>query len=74
LDITQITFHELRHTHATRLLQDNQPIKVVSERLGHSGVTITMEIYQKVLPSKHSAVAKYLEDSFMAPIGEQETN
>jgi integrase len=45
-----IRVHDLRHTHATLLLAAGVPVKVVSERLGHSTVTITMEIYQHVLP------------------------
>ena len=39
LDIpTRIRLHDLRHTHATILLQQNVHPKVVSERLGHSSV------------------------------------
>lgn len=36
-----IRFHDLRHGHATHLLRQNVPLKVVSERLGHSGIAIT---------------------------------
>ena len=74
LDITQIKFHELRHTHATRLLQDKIPIKVVSERLGHSNVTITMDIYQTVLPAMQDEVADYLDEGFILPVAEQDAN
>jgi integrase len=54
--------HDLRHTHATLLLANGVPVKVVSERLGHATVTITMEIYQHVLPGMQAeAAAKFAE-------------
>jgi len=45
------TFHCMRHTHATILLKNNVNVLVVSERLGHSSVTVTMNIYAHVLKS-----------------------
>ena len=53
-----IRIHDLRHTHATLLLAAGVPVKVVSERLGHSTVTITMEIYQHVLPGMQAEAAR----------------
>jgi len=53
-----IRVHDLRHTHATLLLAAGVPVKVVSERLGHSTVTITMEIYQHVLPGMQAEAAR----------------
>lgn len=46
---SDIGLHGLRHTHATMLLEAGVPLKVVSERLGHSSITITADIYQHVL-------------------------
>lgn len=43
-------FHDLRHTHASLLLRRGVHPKVVSERLGHSIVSITLDIYSHVLP------------------------
>jgi integrase len=37
-----IRMHDLRHTHATLLLADREPVKTVSERLGHASVTVTL--------------------------------
>ena len=45
------TIHSMRHTHATLLLKKGVNIKVVSERLGHSSATVTMNIYAHVLES-----------------------
>ena len=44
-------FHDLRHTHATWLLADGVHPKIVSERLGHATVAITLDLYSHVLPS-----------------------
>lgn len=51
LDVPTIRLHDLRHTHATLLLQAGVPVKVVSERLGHASITITMDVYAHVLPA-----------------------
>ena len=49
-NLKTIRFHDLRHTHATLLLQEHVPVKVISERLGHSSIKITQDIYSHVLP------------------------
>ncbi|WP_373408561.1 site-specific integrase [Bacillus sp. OV166] len=46
-----IRFHDLRHTHATLMLQQGVHPKVVSERLGHTTIGITMDTYTHVLPN-----------------------
>ena len=45
IKITQITFHGLRHTFATRCIELGMDIKTLSEILGHSNVSTTMNIY-----------------------------
>lgn len=45
-----IRFHDLRHSCATLLLSSGENIKVVSERLGHASVQITLDVYAHVLP------------------------
>jgi integrase len=55
-----IRVHDLRHTHASVLLGAGVPVKVVSERLGHATVTITLETYQHVMPGMQAeAAAKF---------------
>jgi integrase len=51
LDVPKIRLHDARHCHATLLLQRGVPIKVVSERLGHSTVALTLDVYAHVLPA-----------------------
>ncbi len=53
-----VRFHDLRHTAATLLLASGVNVKVVSEMLGHSSVSITLSIYAHVLPHmQQSAVS-----------------
>jgi len=52
-----LSFHGLRHVHATLLLLAGTNPKIVSERLGHSNIAITMDIYSHVLPGLQEAAA-----------------
>ena len=61
LDVPRIRLHDLRHTHATILLQQNVHPKVVSERLGHSSVAFTMTVYQHVMPGLQAQAASTFE-------------
>jgi integrase len=56
-----IRFHDLRHTHATLMLQQGIHPKVVSERLGHSTIGITMDTYTHVLPNMQKEAALQFE-------------
>ena len=56
--LPRITLHGLRHTHATLLLKAGVPLKVVSERLGHSTPAFTMATYQHVLPGMQADAAR----------------
>lgn len=46
-----IRLHDLRHSYATAALSAGIPAKVVTERLGHANVSITLDTYSHVLPS-----------------------
>jgi integrase len=50
-----VRFHELRHTHASLLLQAGEHAKVVSERLGHSSVAFTLDTYGHLMPGMEEA-------------------
>ena len=54
-------FYDLRHTCATLLLAANVHAKVVSERLGHSTIMLTMDTYSHVLPSMQKDAAAKLD-------------
>lgn len=63
--IQDVRFHDLRHAHASIMLQQGVHPKVVSERLGHSGVRITLDVYSHVLPGIQADAAA----NFDAAIG-----
>jgi len=59
--LPRIRFHDLRHSHATLLLRQGEHPKIVSERLGHSGVGITLDTYSHVLPGMQEQATARLE-------------
>jgi integrase len=60
--LSVVRLHDLRHTHATLLLADGVPVKVVSERLGHASATITLTVY----PHVHPGMSREAADRFGA--------
>lgn len=66
LKLPPIRFHDLRHTHATLLLQEGVPVKVVSERLGHSSTSFTQDIYSHVLPNMQQSAANAFDNLMKA--------
>ncbi len=56
-----VSFHTLRHTNATQLLASNVHPKVAQERLGHSTVATTMDIYSHVVPTMQEDAARKVD-------------
>jgi integrase len=48
--LPRIRLHDLRHSYASAALAAGVPAKVISERLGHATIAVTMDIYSHVLP------------------------
>jgi integrase len=59
--LPHIRFHDLRHTAATLLLADNMNPKKVSELLGHTSVSITLDLYSHVLPGMQQDIAAAMD-------------
>lgn len=59
--LRRIRVHDLRHTAATLLLLAGTPAKVVSERLGHASISITLDLYSHVLPDMQDAAASAMD-------------
>jgi integrase len=55
-----IRLHDLRHTHATLLLQAGVHPKIVSERLGHAKISITLDVYSHAMPTMQREAATKL--------------
>lgn len=62
---------DLRHTCATLLLQAGEHIKAVSERLGHSDIRLTLNVYAFALPDMQESAAKRAADIFDLPADRQ---
>jgi integrase len=57
-----IRLYDLRHSCATLLLAVDENAKVVSERLGHAGITLTLNTYAHVLPGMQKKATERLEN------------
>ena len=57
-----INSHVFRHTHVALLIEQNVPIKVISERLGHSEISTTLNIYTHVTENMKVDLRKKLEN------------
>jgi len=57
-----VRFHDLRHTAATLLLARGVNVKVVSEMLGHSSISVTLSLYAHVLPHMQRDAAAIMDD------------
>jgi len=64
--LPHIRLHDLRHTHASLLLQAGVHIKVVQERLGHSSIRVTLDTYSHVLGGLQEAAAQRFDDLLVA--------
>lgn len=61
---SKVRFHDLRHTHATWLLASGVNVKVVSERLGHSNIRITLDTYAHVIKTMQTVAVQKLDDIY----------
>lgn len=61
-EVPSIRFHDLRHTHATLMLQAEIAPKVISDRLGHATVAFTMDRYAHAIPAMQAEAAGRVAD------------
>ena len=61
--IKNVRFHDHRHAHASLMLRTGASPKVISERLGHSSIAITMDIYSHVMPGLQEEAAIRFEET-----------
>ena len=62
LSSSDLRLYDFRHTCETMLLATGENAKVVSERLGHAGITLTLDTYAHVLPGMQKKAAERLEN------------
>jgi len=63
-NLPTIRFHDLRHSHATLMLLEGIHPKIVSERLGHASIGITLDTYTHLLPSMQTEAAEAIDRIF----------
>jgi len=63
IDLPRIRFHDLRHAHATHMLSNGIHPNVASERLGHSRVGITLDLYSHVLPGMQADAPSRVDEA-----------
>ena len=68
--IPHVRLHDLRHTHATLMLKQGVHPKIVSERLGHASIVITLDTYSHVLPGLQEAAALKFEEGLEEAVRE----
>jgi len=60
--LPHIRFHDLRHTHATLMLKQGIHSKIVSERLGHASIAVTLDTYSHIPPGLQEAAAQCFDE------------
>jgi integrase len=68
-EVPAIRFHDLRHTAATLMLLNDVNVKVVSERLGHASIQLTLDTYSHVLPTMQQIAAQRMDAFFRRKTG-----
>jgi integrase len=69
--VSKVTFHGLRHTHASHLLMEGVHPKVAQERLGHSTIAVTLDLYSHVMPGMQEDAARRVDRSLRAALGKR---
>ena len=66
-ELRQIRFHDLRHTYASLLINNNENIKYIAEQMGHASVQITLDRYGHLFPNVRREAVMRLEKSLFPP-------
>jgi len=69
--LENVRFHDLRHSHASQLLAAGVAPQIVSQRLGHGDVNVTLRVYAHLLPGMQEAARDQLNDIFTDRDGDQ---
>jgi len=64
--LRRIRFHDLRHTFASRLLQNGESIVYVKDQLGHHSIKVTVDVYGHLVPGANKAAVDRLDQQALA--------
>jgi integrase len=68
-ELPRVRFHDLRHVHATQLLAAGVHPKIAQERLGHSTITVTLDLYSHVTETMQQDAAAQIDAGYRASSG-----
>jgi integrase len=68
--LPSVTFHGLRHIHISQLLRDGVHAKVVSERAGHSSVSVTLDIFSHVIANMREDATMRVDEAMRRALEE----
>ena len=69
--LPRVRLHDLRHTHATEMLKGKIHPKVVQERLGHSTIAVTLDIYSHVLVGMQEGAVEVVDAALQAALAKR---
>jgi integrase len=70
-NLPRVRLHDLRHTHATAMLKSKIHPKIVQERLGHSTIAVTLDIYSHVLEGMQEDAAEIVDAALQEALSER---
>lgn len=68
--LREIRIHDLRHSYASQLIQDKQSLAYIRDQLGHSSISVTVDIYGHLVPGANREAVNSLDDpdcTYFAP-------
>jgi integrase len=66
--VPRVRFHDLRHSHATQLLAAGVHPKIAQERLGHSSISVTLDLYSHVSETMQEDAAAKLDSAYRSGV------
>jgi len=66
--LRRIRFHDLRHTFASRLLQNGESVVYVKDQLGHHSIKVTVDVYGHLVPGANKAAVDRLDQQALAAL------
>ena len=72
--LRRVRFHDLRHTFASLLIQQNANVKYIQQQLGHSSINITLDVYSHLFEGDHRHQVQRLDDELLETSPRRLTN
>ena len=70
LKLPPVTFHALRHTHASQLIASGLDVLSISRRIGHASPAITLNVYGRLFSATDDRAAAVLETAYASTFRE----